>query len=179
MKRQQVRTSKKRRNDKGLKEVTIYTDGSWKSKANAGGYAALMIHGPCWKVIYSSESPTTISRMELSAVINSLKELTEPCLVTIISDSTYTCNCINTWIKSWKRRNWIAWSGKPVANADLIRDLDALMNIHSVKAVWVKAHTGKQDEDSICNDLVDFYAQRSADDHHKANKSDPSYAKLK
>lgn len=178
-KKQTVRTSRLRRVPKGYKPVTIYTDGSWKQKLNAGGYAALLTYGPHWKMIYSSESPTTISRMELSAVLNALKELTEPCCVTIVSDSTYTCNCINRWIKDWKRRNWITWKGSPVANLDLIRAIDDLMQVHKVIAIWVKSHTGKKDVDSIGNDLVDYYAQHSADTHHKTNKNSSSYANKK
>ena len=164
-KRAAVRTSKRRINKDKLKEVVIYTDGSWKKQVGAGGYAALLTYGPHWKVVYASESPTTISRMELSAVITALKELTEPCCVTIVSDSTYTCNTINTWIAGWKKRNWISWGGTPVANLDLIREIDRLMGIHKVKAAWVKSHTGKKDDDSVCNDIVDYFAQWSADHH--------------
>lgn len=149
-----------------LKKVEIYTDGSWKRGIGAGGWSAMLIYWPHWKLITSSESPTTISRMELLAVINALENLTEPCEVKLVSDSSYVVGCVNDWIRQWKRHGWINHSGKPVANLDLIMRLHALLEIHRVRATWVKAHTDRTDKHSNANRIVDYFAQKSADDHH-------------
>lgn len=103
--------------------------------------------------------------MELLAVINALENLTEPCEVKLVSDSSYVVGCVNDWIRQWKRHGWINHSGKPVANLDLIMRLHELLEIHHVRATWVKAHTDRTDKHSNANRIVDYFAQKSADDH--------------
>ncbi|CEJ14316.1 Ribonuclease HI [bacterium YEK0313] len=46
--------------------------------------------------------------------------------VCILSDSEITVRGLNEWRYGWKARGWRKANGKPVANADLWRRLDAL-----------------------------------------------------
>lgn len=150
------------------KSVELFTDGSWKGKLQAGGWSSLLVYWPHWKLLTSGEQDTTISRMELYGVVRGLEELTEPCNVKVIADSSMVVQIINGWIYNWKRKNWITKGGTPVANLDLIKRLYELMQIHNVHAVWVKAHTNRTDYQSNANRICDYYAQKSAFDQHKA-----------
>lgn len=149
------------------KQVELYTDGSWKRGIAAGGWSSMLVYWPHWKLITSSESPTTISRMELLAVISGLESLTEPCDVKLVSDSAYVVGCVNEWIRLWKKNNWITKNKTPVANLDLIKRLSDLLETHNVKAIWVKAHTDRKDKHSTANRIVDYFAQKSASEHHQ------------
>lgn len=54
-------------------KITIYTDGSYRGKLRSGGYAALILdrYGN-YMLVGDGMMDTTISRMELSAVIAGL-----------------------------------------------------------------------------------------------------------
>ena len=54
-----------------------------------------------------------------------------------------------------------------VNNLDLIKRLSDLLETHNVKATWVKAHTNRKDKHSIANRIVDYFAQKSASEHHQ------------
>lgn len=141
-------------------QVTIYTDGSYRGSLRAGGYAAFITdaYGHCL-LVGDGMVGTTISRMELSAMMVGLSYLVDGCDVTLISDSMYACNVVNKWLKNWDRHNYIKVDGSAVANQDILQDL--LMHIrrmHKVKAVWIKSHTGYTDEQSLGNDLCDYAA---------------------
>lgn len=49
---------------------------------------------------------------------------------------------ISEWITSWKRNGWRNASKKPVENADLWQQLDALNDALTVSWEWVKGHSG-------------------------------------
>ena len=146
--------------------VVIYTDGSFKRDYNTGGYAALLVYGYNYKLIFEGEIDTTNNRQEIKAVINALKCLDRPCKVTVITDSQYVKGIINGWIKKWKKKNFKTNKGEPVANCDLIEELDKLLEIHKVKAIWCKAHTGRTDRTSLGNAVCDWAAQYAGDRLH-------------
>lgn len=146
-----------------MKQVTIYTDGSWKKRQQAGGWACLLSYNDDWKLIASGEGSTTISRVELTAVLVGLQQLTEPCNVTIYSDSMYCVNCINSWIKRWSVEGWITKSGKAVAHQDLLIPIRNMMNYHSVNAKWIKSHTNNTGIHYQGNAIADVFAQYGSD----------------
>lgn len=139
--------------------VTIYTDGSLRPKMKRGGWAAMIVCGPYWQVIADEQDNTTVPRMELTSVIMAMYKLTEPCNVTIVSDSMYVINIINKWIHSWVYNNFMTQKGTPVANQDLLCHLSDLMLYHDVTGVWVKSHTNSKDLNSLGNAVVDEFAQ--------------------
>lgn len=140
-------------------QVTIYTDGSWRTKFKKGAWAALIVSGPYWQIIGDNNSQTTISRMEMTAVIMGLKSLTMPCNVTVISDSTLVVNTINNWLNKWEYNNYKTSRGNDVANMDLVLELSELKKIHIINAMWIKSHTNKKDINSLGNNVVDTLAQ--------------------
>lgn len=67
-----------------LKQVQIYTDGACSGNPGKGGYASILIYNGHEKVISGYEENTTNNIMELTAVIEALKALKEPCEVPYI-----------------------------------------------------------------------------------------------
>ena len=126
-----------------MKIVEIYTDGACSGNPGMGGWGAILVYNGREKEICGSEAQTTNNRMELTAVIEALKALKEPCSVTLTTDSKYVCDAINQeWVYNWKRNGWRKADKKPALNVDLWEELLALLEKHSVKFVWVKGHNG-------------------------------------
>ena len=91
--------------------------------------------------------------MELMAVICSLEALTEPCSVSITTDSKYVLQGMTEWLANWKRRNWQTAAKKPVLNVDLWKRLDAAAGGHQIEWHWVKGHSGHR-ENEIADELA-------------------------
>ena len=82
--------------------------------------------------------------MEMTAAIQALETLKQPCAVTIYTDSQYLKNGITAWIYGWRKNGWKTAKGKPVKNQDLWRRLDRAMQPHDVSWQWVKGHAGHE-----------------------------------
>jgi ribonuclease HI len=67
---------------------------------------------------------------------------TEPCSVTLYTDSKYVMDGITSWINGWKRNGWKTAAKQPVKNADLWQALDAAVARHEIEWRWVKGHSG-------------------------------------
>ena len=127
--------------ESGLR-VEIYTDGACKGNPGPGGWGALLKYGEHSKELFGGEANTTNNRMELQAAISALEALTRPSQVIIHTDSQYLRQGILDWIHNWKRKGWKTSANKPVKNADLWQQLDALVAKHQVEWRWVKGHSG-------------------------------------
>jgi ribonuclease HI len=122
--------------------VRIYTDGACKGNPGPGGWGALLRSGTHERELYGGDPATTNNRMELTAVIRALEALTRPSKVEIYTDSEYVMKGITEWLAAWKRRGWKTADRKPVKNADLWRELEALAHKHEVRWHWVRGHAG-------------------------------------
>jgi ribonuclease HI len=60
----------------------------------------------------------------------------------ILCDSQYVINCVTKWLPNWKRRGWKKADGKPVLNADLLRQIDDELVGRTYTFEWVKGHAG-------------------------------------
>ena len=83
------------------------------------------------KEFYGGEPDTTNNRMELTAAINALDALKEPCNVDLYTDSVYVRDGISSWIDGWKAKDWKTSARKPVKNADLWQKLDLARTRHN------------------------------------------------
>jgi len=135
------------------KYVELFTDGACKGNPGVGGWGALMRFGETEKRLFGAEAETTNNRMELMAVICSLEALTEPCSVSITTDSKYVLQGMTEWLANWKRRNWQTAAKKPVLNIDLWKRLDAAAGGHQIEWHWVKGHSGHR-ENEIADELA-------------------------
>ena len=70
-----------------MKTVTIYTDGACSGNPGPGGWGAVLRYGAHERELSGGEAQTTNNRMELTAVIEALRLLKEPCEVELYSDS--------------------------------------------------------------------------------------------
>ena len=103
-----------------MKIVNIYTDGACRGNPGKGGWGAVLEYGGKSKEIYGGDFSTTNNKMELKAVIEALRLLTEPCKVTLTTDSKYVIQGITEWISGWKKNNWKNSSKQDVKNLSLI-----------------------------------------------------------
>ena len=125
-----------------INKVEIFTDGACKGNPGPGGWGAILRYGKTEKEIYGSSKNTTNNIMELTAVIESLKNLKKPCELIITTDSKYVKNGITEWIHNWKKNGWRTAAKKEVKNKELWIELDSLIQIHSISWDWVKGHSG-------------------------------------
>ena len=126
-----------------MKEVVLYTDGACSGNPGPGGWCAILTYNTYEKVISGGEENTTNNRMELSAIINGLKALKEPCEVKIVTDSKYFSDAIEKgWLFGWAKNGFIKSDKKPVLNQELWKELLALMKPHKITVDWIKGHNG-------------------------------------
>ena len=86
-----------------MKTVTVYTDGACSGNPGPGGWAAILEYGGVEKMISGGEAVTTNNRMELTAVIQALLALKEPCVVELYSDSKYVIDALEKgWAWGWR-----------------------------------------------------------------------------
>ena len=135
--------------------VVIYTDGACQGNPGPGGWGAILRYGRHTREISGGEKDTTNNRMELQAALEALRALTEPCQVTLFTDSEYLKKGITEWMPNWKRRNWRRKGGK-LANVDLWMKLDEEMARHEVRWRWVRGHAGNP-----MNERVDKLARQA------------------
>lgn len=122
--------------------VHIYTDGACSGNPGPGGWGAILISGNHRKELKGGEAETTNNRMELTAAIEALNALKQPCKVDLHTDSNYLREGITSWIAKWKVNGWRTANRKPVKNADLWKQLEAARARHEVHWHWIKGHAG-------------------------------------
>lgn len=124
------------------KEVHLFTDGACSGNPGPGGWGALLRYGAHEKEIGGGAEDTTNNRMEMMAVIEGLSALKDPCRVTLHTDSKYVMDGVTKYMAQWKRNGWRTADRKDVKNRDLWERIDALLQIHDVRWIWVKGHAG-------------------------------------
>ena len=130
------------------KPVTIYTDGACDPNPGIGGWAAILIFNGKKKEITGGAMESTNNRMEMTAVIEGLRQLKEPCAVTLITDSEYVKNAFTQgWLDNWLKRGWKTSDKKPVKNQDLWQVMLELTKPHTITWKWDRGH----DVDEIKN----------------------------
>ncbi len=139
--------------------VEMYTDGACRGNPGPGGWGVLLRFGQVEKTLHGGEALSTNNRMELTAVIKGLEALKKRCNVVITTDSKYVLTGVTEWMENWKQRNWRTANKKPVLNVDLWKELDELVAAHSIEWVWVKGHSGHEE-----NEIADQLANRGIDE---------------
>lgn len=142
-----------------MKSVEVFTDGACRGNPGPGGWGALLRYGERERELWGGDSETTNNRMELTAAIEALKALKEPCRVTLTTDSEYVRKGITEWLGNWKRRGWKTAAKKPVKNVDLWQALDDQAQRHEIHWHWVKGHSGHRE-----NEIADELANRGIDE---------------
>jgi ribonuclease HI len=139
------------------KQVTAHTDGSCETHAGDGGWAYLLEYAGHERAASGYEARTTNNRMELTAAVRALEALTEPCEVTIVTDSQYLKKAFTDgWLATWQRNGWRTANRSAVKNRDLWERLLALTAEHRVHWRWTRGHAGH-----AANERVDTLALRA------------------
>ncbi|HOH92458.1 MAG TPA: ribonuclease HI, partial [Anaerolineaceae bacterium] len=89
-----------------LPKVEMWTDGACTGNPGPGGWAAILRSGKHEKVLTGGERATTNNRMEITAALEGLRALKEPCQVVIYTDSKYLMQGATEWMPNWKARGW-------------------------------------------------------------------------
>jgi ribonuclease HI len=147
-----------------VKQVKIITDGSCLGNPGRGGWACILRFGEIKRELFGYAPHTTNNRMELTAAIEGLKALKEPCEVEVVTDSEYLKNGITAWVHNWKLRNWMTKEKKPVVNRDLWEELDEVAAKHKITWAWTKGHASHAD-----NNHCDELAQTAARDQRRGS----------
>lgn len=132
--------------------VEIYTDGGCEPNPGVGGWGAVLIASGHRKELSGGEPDTTNNRMELTAAIEALKALKRPSTVCVHTDSQYVRLGITQWMADWKAKGWKRKTGA-IKNLDLWQELDHLAQTHHIEWLWVKGHSGV-DENERCDELA-------------------------
>ena len=145
-----------------MKKIILYTDGACRGngKENTiGGYGIVLIYKDVKKEIKTACKNTTNNIMELTAVVQGLTLLKEPCDVKVYSDSAYVVNAIkNKWIDSWLKNGWKTANKTPVKNKQLWEELLKLLEVHKVQFIKVKGHSDNELNnrcDELANEAMD------------------------
>ena len=137
-----------------MKTVTLYTDGACSGNPGPGGWGAILEYMGHEKEFSGGEENTTNNRMELTAVIEGLSKLKEPCIVELYSDSKYVIDGLEKgWAEGWKKRGWIKSDKKPALNPELWDQLLTLTHIHQMRYHWVKGHA-ENPKNNRCDELA-------------------------
>lgn len=146
---------KPKRTKRAPKSLTaeVFTDGACSGNPGPGGWGAIVRIDGKDKELSGGEADTTNNRMELIAVIEALRVLHAASTVVLTTDSKYVKDGITDWIHNWKKNGWKNSNKKPVKNADLWRELDALNQKHTIEWRWVRGHNGHP-ENERCDKLA-------------------------
>ena len=137
----------------------MYTDGGCSGNPGPGGWAYIIVERGSRKTVSGREDYTTNNRMELTAVLEALKDISsremwKPGKIHIFTDSQYVQKGMTLWITSWLRNGWKTSSKKPVKNKDLWMDLHAIAETLDLEWHWLKGHAGDE-----MNELCDARVQ--------------------
>lgn len=127
-----------------MKKVTIYTDGACSGNPGVGGWGSILMYNDFQKEISGNFELTTNNRMELTAAIEALNLLKEPCEVDLYSDSAYLVNAFNEkWIYGWKKKDFKKGSND-IPNSDLWQILYEAHKTHKINFIKVKGHSDNE-----------------------------------
>ncbi|MBN2676114.1 MAG: ribonuclease HI [Alphaproteobacteria bacterium] len=143
-----------------MKKIIIYTDGACSGNPGKGGWGSVLLYNQTQKDLSGYAPHTTNNQMELTAVIEALKSLKEPCQIDLFTDSKYVKDGMEQWLENWKKNNWKTANKKPVKNQELWKILDENSAKHKITWYWVKGHTGNK-----WNEHVDALACKEIEKH--------------
>ncbi len=146
-----------------LMTLTVAVDGSALGNPGPAGWA-WVVSPECWDAggwdhgTNNLGELTAVQQLLLATDAAGLHD--EP--LHIQADSQYAINVITKWMKGWKKRGWTKADKKPIANLELIQDIDRLIDGRRVTFEWVRGHNGH-----ALNELADDRAREAASLHQQ------------
>ncbi|MEU8774279.1 ribonuclease H [Streptomyces sp. NPDC048606] len=96
---------------------------------------------------------------ELTALQKVLEAVAVGTAMEVRMDSQYAMKAVTQWLPAWKRNGFKTAAGKPVANRELVEEIDRLLSERDVTFVYVPAH--REDGDHL-NAIADQAASDAA-----------------
>ena len=130
--------------------ITIYTDGACSGNPGKGGWGAILLCNytdktgqtkQLKKIISGGELNTTNNKMEITAVIKSLKKKKKPSKIELFTDSKYVLDGFTKWLPNWQKQGWKGANNKPIKNISLWQELLQVSEPHKINWHWVKGHS--------------------------------------
>lgn len=147
------------------KKIEIFTDGACSGNPGIGGWAAVLRYRETERELSGAREATTNNRMEMTAVIEALNALKEPCEVDLYTDSQYVMKGATEWMPGWVKAGWRTADKKTVKNSDLWQMIFHLLKKHDVAWHWVKGHAGHPE-----NERCDLLARTAIQELREALK---------
>ena len=145
--------------------IEMFTDGACRGNPGPGGWAVLLRWGGREMLLKGAAAHSTNNRMELQAAIEGLASLGSlPRRVRLTTDSQYVRMGVTQWMQRWKRNGWRTAGRDPVKNRSLWERLDELTAMHQVEWLWVKGHSGVEENERVdraANDAIDAMLDKS------------------
>jgi ribonuclease HI len=148
--------------EKDAGEVVLFTDGACSGNPGPGGWAYILRHPQSGRETSASgaEPQTTNNRMELTAVVQGLRQLKRRTVVELVTDSVYVGTGLSEWMPRWKLQGWKRKEkGRlvEVKNEDLWRELDRLASSHTIRFTHVAGHAGHTENEQCDRMAVEAY----------------------
>jgi ribonuclease HI len=169
--RKRGRAEKKERKLKGFGRIysmiNIYTDGSAKGNPGPGGWGVIMTDGKKVVELGGHQEYTTNNRMELTAAINSLKNIKSFAPkeslpeIRVYTDSEYVMKGITVWIHGWRAKGWKTAAKKPVLNQDLWQELLDQTEGKKINWNYVAGHSGHEANER-CDEIAQSFADKNS-----------------
>lgn len=160
--------------------VTVYCDGACRGNGKVGAIAGVGVwwsHGDIRNISERCPGRQSNNRAELIALVRVHEQtmnVTTP--LTIKTDSKYSINCMETWLRTWQLNGFMGSKGKPIENEPIIRYLAKLRERvrrlgRKVALDYVPGHTGIEG-----NEQADRYATEGT---YLAEVEDPDWIALR
>jgi len=131
--------------------ITLYTDGSYSEKKKICSYVALIKNEHHkYNITFGIKNIQNSSLIEMIAVIEGLKKLSNKQKIRIVTDSRYVIKGLTEWIYNWQLNDWHTAQGKKVKNIEYWKDFQKLTKNKYIEFEWVKGHNFHY-ENTICD----------------------------
>jgi len=158
-----------------MKKIKLYTDGACSRNPGPGGWGCVLLYTNPNGEVYRKElndfvRDTTNQQMELTAAVRGLQELSEPCEVTVYSDSAYFIDNAQPStgrVYNWRSNGWTLQNGSEPKNVDLWKEFVTVAAKHKYTLVKVAAHS-----DDVENNRCDVLAKKGYLEYEKKKKEE-------
>jgi ribonuclease HI len=141
-------------------KACLYTDGACSGNPGPGGWGFVFVNFLSKKITEGGggEASTTNNRMEMTAIIEGLREAKSQKFkeLLILTDSTYVIRGFTQWRFGWKKRGWVTAEGQPVSNKDLWEALDEAAQGLKLEWRYVRGHQGTPGNERVDRIAVAF-----------------------
>lgn len=138
----------------------VFTDGSSRGNPGPGGWGAIILNDDTVIELGGREESTTNNRMELTAVISSLENISKEKEITLYTDSAYVVNGITRWVKGWAKNNWKTSTKEDVLNKDLWERLVEVTNHKVIDWKLIRGHSGTEGNER-CDVIATSFADQN------------------